>query len=83
MDRTRKIHVEIKPATIPQDGTKVIAASVDDIKASLSGLALSPPRMRRDNSSETFILLLEIVCNIVSERSELKKVIPYLHFLQV
>ncbi|PIK60881.1 putative F-BAR domain only protein 2 isoform X9 [Apostichopus japonicus] len=42
VDRTRKIHVEIKPATIPQDGTKVIAASVDDIKASLSGLALSP-----------------------------------------
>ncbi|PIK54104.1 putative F-BAR domain only protein 2, partial [Apostichopus japonicus] len=51
VDRTRKIHVEIKPATIPQDGTKVIAASVDDIKASLSGLALSPPRMRRDNSN--------------------------------
>lgn len=50
VDKTKKIHVEIKPPTVPVDGTK-LTASVDDIKASLSGLALSPPRMRRDNSN--------------------------------
>ena len=40
-EKTRKIHVEIKPATV--DGSVQNLATVEDIKASLGNLTLSPP----------------------------------------
>ena len=42
-DKTRKIHVEIKPAVITDANGGQTAASVDEIKKSLGGLTLSPP----------------------------------------
>ena len=40
-EKTRKIHVEIKPAI--NDGSIQNAATVDEIKKSLGNLTLSPP----------------------------------------
>ncbi|XP_072018727.1 LOW QUALITY PROTEIN: F-BAR domain only protein 2-like [Amphiura filiformis] len=48
-EKTRKIHVEIKPAT--NDGSIPNAATVDDIKKSLGNLTLSPPTLRRDKAN--------------------------------
>ncbi|XP_022107657.1 F-BAR domain only protein 2-like isoform X2 [Acanthaster planci] len=50
-DRTRKIHVEIKPAVVSDSNSGPNAASVDEIKKSLGGLTLSPPIMRKDKSN--------------------------------
>ncbi|XP_038048437.1 F-BAR domain only protein 2-like isoform X2 [Patiria miniata] len=50
-DRTRKIHVEIKPAVVSDSNGGPTAASVDEIKKSLGGLTLSPPILRKDKSN--------------------------------
>ncbi|XP_071799272.1 F-BAR domain only protein 2-like isoform X3 [Asterias amurensis] len=50
-DKTRKIHVEIKPAVITDANGGQTAASVDEIKKSLGGLTLSPPILRKDKSN--------------------------------